>query len=134
MACDPSPPSVHDDPLGAPVGIVGQALLDALPARAAVLDRSGTVVATNAAWREVNWPGPINAGLCEGHDIVTALRATLAPTPVREAARQLADGVERILSGEAQRWERVTDGAGPVPGTWHTMQVFPLAVPHGGVL
>ncbi len=122
--------------LTAPLEVVAQALLEAIPSRVAVVDGRGVVVATNDAWRRARWPGGGDSGseLGPGVDLVASLRAGRPPTPVREAGRQLASGVERVLSGGSERWERVTDGAGPAPDSWHSLQVLPMALPGGGAL
>ncbi len=120
------------EPLGAPVGVFGRALLDALPARTAIVDQRGCVVVANRYWTASDWPEGLPD--LDGRDLVAALKATLGPEPLRQAAHQLAEGIELVLAGIAPAWERVTDGASSDAESWHTMQVLPLDVPLGGVV
>lgn len=104
-----------------------QALIDALAANVAVLDRSGTIVAVNEAWRRFadtngltlpdHGRGANYVGICDA-------AASIAPAQaVSDAIRRiLADRSERFdlkfssRDADADRWHRVTvAGAGAPP-------------------
>lgn len=124
-----------DEPTADEIGSFGRALLNALPARTAVVDRRGAVLATNINWQTMRWPEGVDMNVAVGDDLVARLRRITPRTVWRKPALELAAGVERLLAGEITCWERVVDGAGPAGDTsWHMVQVLPLAVPGGGAV
>ena len=95
--------------------VVAQAVLDALDAEVAVVDRVGLIVATNLAWEARTALDPGASGAWVGGepdgDLVSALGAS-APTSV--PAREALTGLTCVLGGSAReyRLEYAADVAG----------------------
>lgn len=104
----------HPAPLRAPSEVwppIAQAVLDALDAEAAVLDRVGLVLATNLAWEQRVRQGPNAAGAWVGGepdgDLVSSLGAA-APTSL--AAREALAGLTSVLGGSEREFRLEYDG------------------------
>lgn len=94
------PMRVRSAPPGAPSPSVRRRF-DAFASMVAVLDRDGTVVQANAAWRRFigsrGWDGP-SAGI--GASYLSIFEAVLSP-----AGEGFADGLRRVLSGGSPVFE-----------------------------
>jgi diguanylate cyclase (GGDEF)-like protein len=101
-------------------------VLDALPARTAILDPDGTILTVNASWAAGSVPGGHLLGTGPGDDYLAACRAAAG----NRDAQALADGVAAVLAGEAPSFslDYAWTAAGSRPGreTWWHVQVFPV--------
>ena len=80
-------------------GLAAQAL-DALPARIAVVDATGQIVAVNLAWRSfAHRHGASDAEACEGRNIFAVCAADDESDPDHQAAVDLAAGLRQVLDG-----------------------------------
>jgi diguanylate cyclase (GGDEF)-like protein len=105
-----------------------RAVLNALPARTAILDADGTILTTNAAWAAGTAVQGRPFAARGGDDYVQACR-TAAAAGNRDA-RAVADGLEAVLAGRVPSFSldyatRPSDGAGREPTWWH-LQAFPV--------
>jgi diguanylate cyclase (GGDEF)-like protein len=115
------------------LGSYTAAVLDALPDATAVLDRSGTIVAINAAWRmfaldnggppETTGVGVSYLGVCD--------RA--AATGCLDAAEVLI-GLRSVLAGETVESDHEYACPSPSVGRWFASRITPIGGPIGGAL
>ncbi|WP_176445585.1 putative bifunctional diguanylate cyclase/phosphodiesterase [Blastococcus mobilis] len=105
-----------------------RAVLNALPARTAILEADGTILTTNASWNAD--PGPAGR-LSAGERCVNYLEACRAAAATGDRDAQAAvSGLEAVFSGRAPSFS--LDYARAVPGgrsrgeTWWHMQAFPV--------
>jgi diguanylate cyclase (GGDEF)-like protein len=103
-----------------------RAVLNALPARTAILDADGTVLTTNAAWA-VGTAAHGRPFAGRGANYLDACRAA-AEAGVR-GARAAVEGLEAVLAGRVSSFSldyasSAPDGRGREPSWWH-MQAFP---------
>ena len=106
-----------------------RAILDALPANIAVLDRAGVIISVNERWRQfalgnafpdatfgvgANYPA-----LC---DAIAGEDAT--------SARAAAAGIRGVLSGERDRYEAEYSCHSPSTQRWFRLMVAPLSAGH----
>jgi diguanylate cyclase (GGDEF)-like protein len=115
------------------LGSYTAALLDALPDATAVLDRWGTIVAVNAAWRmfaldnggdpEASGPGVSYLQVCE--------RA--AATGSVEAIEVLV-GLRSVLAGNSIESDHEYACPSASVGRWFTLRLTPIGGPIGGAL
>jgi diguanylate cyclase (GGDEF)-like protein len=104
-----------------------RAVLDALPARTAILEADGTILSTNTAWAE----GSASAGRPfasrVGANYLAACRA--AAEAGDQDARAAVAGLEAVFAGAAPSFSldypARTGGRGQEPRWWH-MQAFPV--------
>jgi diguanylate cyclase (GGDEF)-like protein len=119
------------------LGGLGQAVLDALPDRAAVVDADGRVVAVNARWRDVVFePGIEPARIGIGDDVAQhfrTLRERGANEEVSEALADVADALDDVLAGRLAEYRRELP-APRGPGYWEVIRVVALSDPAGGAL
>jgi signal transduction histidine kinase len=86
-----------------PTGAALRAVLDAIPASAALLDRAGRIVFVNRSWRQSARGNKfIGSTVGVGADYVETCR--VAPEAERTAAQRLARGVSEILAGRRKRF------------------------------
>jgi diguanylate cyclase (GGDEF)-like protein len=101
-------------------------VLDALPARTAILGADGTILTVNASWVAGSAPGGHLHGAGPGDDYLGACRAAAAAGG--RDARTLADGLAAVLAGEAPSFslDYAWTEPGPRPGreTWWHVQAF----------
>jgi PAS domain-containing protein len=83
-------------------GFLASAALDSLPARVAIIDESGAIVAVNRAWRDFAATNGVAAGATEGANYLRVCEAATGEG-AREAAR-FAEGIRSVLSGERQEF------------------------------
>ena len=105
-------------------------ILASLPGTMAVVDRSGTVVEVNRAWRSLAAPG--RAGDGPGVRVrVEDLRGSREHDPV---ARQVLDGIDAVLSGQQTEFHLDYPIGAPGADRWVSVTVSPLKRPEGGAV
>jgi diguanylate cyclase (GGDEF)-like protein len=103
--------------------VAPQALLDAMPFRVALLDRTGHIVAVNRAWRDMALPAEhASLQMGVGDDLISRFRVptTELPTATVALGRSVADAAEAALLGHVpacelelplgaggNRWDRI---------------------------
>ena len=101
-----------------------RAVLDALPARTAILGPDGTILTVNAAWAAGTVPGGPLPGTGENY-----LNVCQAAVGDRDA-QALAGGIAAVVAGEMPSFslDYAWTSPGPRPGreTWWHVQVFPV--------
>ena len=105
------------------------AILDALPAEVALLDREGNIVAANAAWRHFarqNACGSANYEL--GANYLAVCDSARGPDSAE--AREVAAGLRRVLAGELAEYSLEYPCHSPTEQRWFRLQAAPL---HDGV-
>jgi PAS domain S-box-containing protein len=112
---------------------LNRAVFGSLPARIAVLDQAGVIMATNPAWeRFANENGdPTLAGTGIGIDYLAVCRAAAATSA--DAAAALA-GIEAVLQGQRALYSAEYRCDTPTGEFWYQQQVTPLGSPHGGAV
>jgi diguanylate cyclase (GGDEF)-like protein len=115
------------------LGSYAAAVLDALPDATAVLDRSGTIVAVNAAWRAFaldngGLPGATGVGVSY---LDVCDRAAAAGC--LDAAEVLI-GLRSVLAGETVESDQEYPCPSPSVGRWFTSRITPIGGPIGGAL
>ena len=115
------------------LGSYTAAVLDALPDATAVLDRSGTIVAVNAAWRTFaldngGLPGATGVGVSY---LEVCDRAAAAGC--LDAAEVLI-GLRSVLAGETVESDQEYPCPSPLVGRWFTSRITPIGGPIGGAL
>lgn len=130
-------PSIADDIAGtAPTGLA-RALLDAIPAHTAILDRRGLIVAVNAAWQ----------GFSDAHCGASCLRRTDAGVGTNyldtcrrcvglgaDQGLEAAHGIEAVLAGRTNRFTMEYACHGPEERRWFVLEARPLGAGDGGCL
>ncbi|MBL8487983.1 MAG: PAS domain S-box protein [Rhodocyclaceae bacterium] len=119
------------------VGGLARAILEAMPAEAAILDRRGIVVAANAAW-QAHWDqdcGPCclrGEGCGVGTDYLRASRQ--CPGLATGQSPDAAEEMLAVLEGRAARVSREF-GCPAAPGNrWYVLDAQPLEDPNGACL
>ena len=111
------------------LGALGQAALDALPHRAAVVGPDGRVIAVNRRWRELVASPRYEQVLVQvGDDIAAKFRSLRRPgrsDPWLAQLGEVADAIERVLQGRQAVWEREIP-APHGPGRWEVLRVAAL--------
>ncbi|MFC5381636.1 putative bifunctional diguanylate cyclase/phosphodiesterase [Aquipuribacter nitratireducens] len=104
------------------------AVLDALPANAAVLDRDGRIAAVNVSWRGFCVANDGEEAACGvGADYLAVCRR--AEGSCEEEAGAVADGIEAVLAGGAPSYSRDYDCSSPEEERWFQLTVVPLHLP-----
>ncbi|MBL8491065.1 MAG: PAS domain-containing protein, partial [Rhodocyclaceae bacterium] len=124
------PSSADETPGAVPTGLA-RALLDAIPAHTAILDRRGTIVAVNAAWQDFS----------DAHCGASCLRlagsgvgANYLDTCRRcvglgaDQGLAAARGLEAVLAGRADRYTLEYPCHGPEAERWFVLEATPLEV------
>ena len=112
----------------------GLAILDALSAQIAVLDRDGGIVAVNQSWQRFAsangsascWPIPSASG---GSNYLAVCQST--PAPASASALQACDGIKAVLNGRRPGFNLEYTCAAGEQQRWFSMSVTPL---EGGVV
>jgi diguanylate cyclase (GGDEF)-like protein len=115
------------------LGSYTAAVLDALPDATAVLDRSGTIVAVNAAWRMFaldNGGRPETTGVGVNY---LAVCDRAAAAGCLDAAEVLV-GLRSVLAGETVESDQEYPCPSPSVGRWFTSRITPIGGPIGGAL
>lgn len=100
--------------------------LDNLPARVAIIDEAGTIVAANKAWHEFAAAGDGAAGATEGIDYFRACEAATGDG-APEAAR-FAEGIRLVLLGQRQEFTMDYPCHSPGERRWFVGSVVRLLV------
>ena len=120
-------------PLGETGGaaLAAQALLDALPMAAAVLDHQGRLAAVNRAWRRIAeaGDGPALIDGAVGQSYLEACRASDHP-----AAAQALAGLAALLAGQTADFQLEYPCPGPAAERWFSLHAAPLPNQPGGVV
>jgi diguanylate cyclase (GGDEF)-like protein len=106
-----------------------RAVLNALPARTAILDGDGTILTTNAAWAAATASDGRPFASRAGANYLAACRAAAATGD--QDARAAVDGLEAVLAGRALSFSldyasTPANDRGRDPTWWH-LQVFPVS-------
>ncbi len=122
-----------DTALALKLGSFTAAMLDAIPDATAVLDRSGTIIAVNTAWRMFALD---NGGLPE----TTGVGVSYLEVCDRAAAGGCLDaaevliGLRSVLAGETVESDHEYPCPSPSVGRWFTSRITPIGGPIGGAL
>lgn len=110
-----------------------QAVFDSLSAHIAVLDRNGTIVQTNAAWRKygadqacAHAPGFIGANYLEVLDCVTH--------GDQKTCLAASQGISSVLSGEQDHFQLQHPFLAPADKRWFSLNVTPVPDVEGRVV
>lgn len=120
-------------------GAMSQAILDAMAAQIAVLDRNGTIVAVNESWRRFaiensNEPGRPAPNTGVGTSYLAVWQAP-GCTPAPDAsAIGATEGIRAVLTGRQARYACEYPCHAPDRQRWFSMDVTPLATAHGGAV
>jgi len=114
-----------------------QAILDAVTAHVAVLDREGRIVAVNEPWRRFalengGEDGQLALGAGVGTDYLDICRR--ASGDAVASARAAREGIEAVLEGRAQTFFLEYACQTPELQRWFAMTVTPLGVARGGAV
>jgi signal transduction histidine kinase len=105
---------------------LNRVILSLLPAHIAVIDADGTIVTTNGAWdrfaRENASPALAGSGV--GANYLSVCRG--AGGPEARQAREVADGIEAVLSGERGEFRLEYPCHAPDRQRWFLLTVTPL--------
>ncbi|HKA60773.1 MAG TPA: ATP-binding protein [Methylomirabilota bacterium] len=105
-------------------------ILASLPGTMAVVDRAGTVVEVNRAWRSLATPGrPEDATSVRVN--IEDLKVSRQRDPV---ARQVLDGIDSVLTGAQTEFHLDYPIGAPGVDRWVSVTVSPLKRPEGGAV
>jgi len=107
------------------------AILSSLPARIAVLDRLGTIIAVNAAWSESVWTST-GATIAPGENFLEICWA--ASRESFPFAAQAAAGVAEVCRGQLPEYELEYQTSGLDCDRWLLMKTTPLKRADGGAV
>ena len=101
------------------------ALIDALPAHVAMLDRTGVIVSVNASWKAFAVAnGWRSIGLGIGEDYAATCDRVVGPEA--EDARQVADGIRSVLAGKTEAFGLEYPCHSPAGPRWFRLAVTPV--------
>jgi diguanylate cyclase (GGDEF)-like protein/PAS domain S-box-containing protein len=99
-----------------------RATVDALSANIAILDRSGTIVAVNRAWRDfADANPPVSGNVCEGANYLEVCAA--AKGEGEENARAFAAGIREVLAGTREKFSLEYPCHSPFERRWFVGRV-----------
>jgi two-component system CheB/CheR fusion protein len=116
-----------------------QAIIDAMPANLAVLDKDGSIVSVNHGWRafaDANGDRGLSA-TGPGKNYVNTMAsacATMAPGEDLTRLQSAQTGLLSVLSDEVKEYFQVYPCHGPSEQRWFAMHVTPLKLAEGGAL
>jgi PAS domain S-box-containing protein len=105
-------------------------ILASLPGTMAVVDRSGTVVEVNRAWRSLAVSDRPTAAPSMGVN-VEDLKVSRERDPI---ARQVLDGIDGVLTGQQTEFHLDYPIGAPGVDRWVSVTVSPLKRPEGGAV
>src|SRR4029453_4801939 len=108
------------------------AILSSLPARIAVLDRSGSIIAVNASWAEARWPSSGTDRVEPGANFLDLCRAAARDGCV--SAADVAAGVAAVCEGRRDEYELEYPVADADAERWFLMKTTPLRQEDGGAV
>lgn len=116
-----------------------QAIIDAMPANLAVLDKDGTIVSVNDGWRNFAEANGDRSLRCTGpgKNYVAVMASACAAQEPGEASTQIQEaqaGLLAVLRGDVQEFFQVYPCDGPAEQRWFAMHVTPLRQAEGGAL
>jgi PAS domain S-box-containing protein len=114
---------------------LNQAILDSLPEHIAVLDKTGTIVAINRAWREFalyNGLGQNEVQSTIGTNYLDVCEA--ATGDCSEEANVVRSGIESVLNGIVDHFRMEYPCHSSTEERWFLLQVTPLIYGGGGVV
>lgn len=108
-----------------------QSILNSLPAHVAVLDRDGTIVRTNEAWRDfsVNNGGDPDAYL--GADYIELCRMAAETDPTMKVC---FEGLKEVVEGKVKSFDFEYPCATATKALWFLMKATPLKTQEGGLV
>ena len=114
------------------------AILDSVPSQIAVLDRNGTIVAVNEAWRKFALdnsmtPGEAPANTHVGENYLDVCGATSGGKSSDDAALA-RDGILSVIHGTAPIFQFVYPCHSPTQQRWFSMAVTPLNIENHSVV
>lgn len=115
--------------------IHARSVLDSLHKHIALLDKRGTIVSVNRAWRDfgiANGATPAQANAV-GINYLEALRS-LGPAAKDPYAAAAQAGISDVLAGAAPNFELEYPCHSPAEERWFLMRVSPLVGPRGGAV
>jgi PAS domain S-box-containing protein len=121
----PSAASRHAPSTSLPAGGIQTAILDALPANIALLSPAGEILAVNASWRKFGAANsvPEKYGFVGQNYLEICERAT---GDSRGEALATAQGIRRVLQGEAPEFALEYSCHSPTSARWFRIMVSPL--------
>ena len=113
------------------------AILDSVPSHIAVLDRTGTIIAVNEAWRRFalnngTEPGEPAANTHIGANYLDICGASVGTSP--NDASLAADGILAVINGSVPMFQFVYPCHSPTQQRWFSMAVTPLNVENHSVV
>jgi diguanylate cyclase (GGDEF)-like protein/PAS domain S-box-containing protein len=114
-----------------------QAILDAMSAHVAVLDREGSIVAINAAWRRFAIENSGEDGQPTPHTGMGVNYREVCRTACGEGAEDALDvlkGIDAVLAGDAKCFSHEYTCHSPEKPRWFSLAVTPLGDGSGGVV
>ena len=108
------------------------AILSSLPARIAVLDRRGTIIAVNASWAEATWPSSSTERVEPGANFFDLCRA--ATSRGCRSAADVAAGVAAVCERRRDEYELEYPIAEGDAERWFLMKTTPLQHADGGAV
>ncbi|MDE3220912.1 MAG: PAS domain S-box protein [Nitrospirota bacterium] len=109
-----------------------QAVLDAMPSRAAILNEYGTILHANPSWCRFTEDNALAGSRYGAGANYPALCRTIAGSSAG-AAQQVALGIEQMISGEEQRFVCEYPCHSPGATQWFRLCVTRVALPDGTV-
>lgn len=124
--------TLPDDVAPATAGFAA-AVLDALPEATAILDKDGTIVAVNRAWRMFtldNGGRPEDTGVGVSYLQVCRRAAALGCVD----AAEVVAGLRAVLAGETVESDRQYPCPSPTTGRWFASRITPIRHSNGGAV
>ena len=109
--------------------------LDAVPESICVLDRTGTIVAVNKAWRDFcmqNHPAPEQVDGFIGFNYLAICNSAIMPGA--DEARSIADGILKVINNELDAFAVEYSCAGPAERRWFIARATHFHGDSGNVL
>jgi len=109
--------------------------LDAVPESICVLDRTGTIVAVNKAWRDFcmqNHPAPEQVGGFIGFNYLAICNSAIMPGA--DEAKSIADGILKVINNELDAFAVEYSCAGPAERRWFIARATHFHGDSGNVL
>lgn len=103
-----------------------RATVDALSAHIAILDRSGTIVAVNQAWRDFAEANPpLSGNVCEGANYLDVCASATGEDAA--LARAFAEGIREVLAGTREKFSLEYPCHAPFERRWFVGRVTRFA-------
>ena len=108
---------------------MGRGLLDAIEAPTCAVDRTGTIVAVNRAWRGfASAAGQDPDRSAEGSDYLGACERGASSPGDGAIAGQVAAGLRDVLAGRSLRFQAEYPCHSPTQQTWFTVRISPTDI------